>query len=91
MTVSRNMLMVAKWETKWFIACKTSPWSPPDVNIRAETCTREYNMMHCEKKSLLKSVDGQCAPELRTSFKTGASKKKAKARIQLTKATAIGQ
>lgn len=48
-------------------------------------------MMHCKKKPLLKSVDGQPVLELRASFKTGGSKKKGKARIQLTKATAIGQ
>lgn len=46
---------------------------------------------HCKQKSLMQSVDGQCFLELCVTFKTGASKKKGKARIQLTKATALGK
>lgn len=38
----------------------------------------------------MQPVDGQCFLELHVTFKTGASKKKGKARIQLTKAIALG-
>lgn len=47
-------------------------------------------MMRYVKRSLLKSIAGQCVLELRANVQTGASKKKGKAG-QLTKATAIGQ
>lgn len=45
----------------------------------------------CKQKSLMQSVDGRCFLELCATFETSASKKKGKARIQLTKATALGK